>query len=86
VRKFKTPLRSRSFRFRLTSCGSLNVTVAPPSGPTYLTIWPAGQPQPPVSTLNALNGAIPANAAIVPAGGSPSAPGAVSVFAATQPT
>jgi len=47
---------------------SLNVTVAPPAALNYLTIWPTGQTQPVVSTLNALSGAIVANAAIVPAG------------------
>jgi len=55
---------------------SLNVTVVPPAGLTYLTIWPTGQSQPLVSTLNSLNGAILANAAIVPAGTG----GAVSVY------
>jgi len=34
----------------------------------YLTVWPAGQTQPSVSTLNAVTGAVTANAAIVPAG------------------
>ena len=55
---------------------SLNVTVVPPAGLGYLTIWPAGQSQPVVSTLNSSNGAILANAAIVPAGTG----GGVSVF------
>ena len=47
---------------------SMNVTVVP--GPTlgYLTIWPAGQAQPLVSTLNSVDGRVKANAAIVPAG------------------
>jgi len=56
---------------------SLNVTVAPPGPLDYLSIWPAGQTQPVVSTLNSLDGRIVANAAIVPAGTS----GAISVFA-----
>ena len=34
----------------------------------YMTVWPAGQPQPVVSTLNAPTGTIAANAAIVQAG------------------
>jgi len=55
---------------------SFNVTVLPAAQLEYLTIWPAGQTQPNVSTLNSSNGAIIANAAIVPAG----ANGAVSVF------
>jgi YVTN family beta-propeller protein len=55
---------------------STNVTVVP--GPTlgYLTIWPAGQPQPVVSTLNSVDGRVKADAAIVPAG----ANGAVSIY------
>ena len=56
---------------------SLNVTVAP-SGPLgFVTVWPSGQTQPTVSTLNSLDGRIKANAAIVPAGSG----GAISVFA-----
>ncbi|HLJ49158.1 MAG TPA: FG-GAP-like repeat-containing protein [Bryobacteraceae bacterium] len=61
---------------------SLNVTVVPIVTLTYLSIWPAGQPQPVVSTLNSFDGSIVANAAIVPAGSQ----GAISLFAsdATQ--
>ena len=47
---------------------SLNVTVVPASILGFLTIWPTGEPQPLVSTLNSLDGRIKANAAIVPAG------------------
>ena len=49
---------------------SLNFTVLPANGRPlgYLTVWPAGQLQPLVSTLNAPTGTITANAAIVPAG------------------
>src|ERR1035437_1605364 len=47
---------------------SFNVTVVPQGTLGYLTIWPAGQPQPVVSTLNSLDGRIKADAAIVPAG------------------
>ena len=43
----------------------------------YLTIWPTGEDQPLVSTMNSLDGRIKANAAIVPAGYQ----GAVSVYA-----
>ena len=55
---------------------STNVTVVP--GPTlgYLTIWPAGQPQPVVSTMNSVDGRVKADAAIVPAGNN----GAVSIY------
>ena len=48
---------------------SLNVTVVPQGPLGYLTIWPDGQFQPLVSTMNSLDGRIKANAAIVPAGG-----------------
>ena len=47
---------------------SLNVTVVPKGLLGYLTVWPSGQSQPLVSTLNSLDGRIKANAAIVPAG------------------
>ena len=47
---------------------SLNVTVVPSGQLGYLTIWPTGQSQPVVSTMNSLDGRIKANAAIVPAG------------------
>ena len=44
----------------------LNATVVP-SGPLgYLTLWPQGATQPLVSTLNAVDGAITNNMAIVP--------------------
>jgi YVTN family beta-propeller protein len=55
---------------------SLNVSVVPQGPLGYLTIWPAGQSQPGVSTLNSLDGRIKADAAIVPAGVS----GAVNVY------
>jgi YVTN family beta-propeller protein len=47
---------------------SLNVTVVPSGQLGYLTIWPTGEDQPVVSTMNSLDGRIKANAAIVPAG------------------
>jgi hypothetical protein len=47
---------------------SLNTTVSPKGQLDYLALWPAGQTFPGVSTLNSPNGAIIANAAIVPAG------------------
>jgi hypothetical protein len=43
----------------------LNATVVPPGSMGYLTLWPDGQPQPNVSTLNAYDGAITSNMAIV---------------------
>ena len=56
---------------------SLNFTVVPKHTVGYLSVWPTGQSRPTVSTLNAVTGAITANAAIVPAGLS----GAISVYA-----
>jgi YVTN family beta-propeller protein len=55
---------------------SLNVTAVPHRPLGYLTIWPTGEDQPLVSTMNSLDGRVKANAAIVPAGYQ----GAVSVF------
>ena len=55
---------------------SLNVTVVPQGPLGYLTIWPTGEAQPVVSTMNSPDGRIKANAAIVPAGTN----GAVSVY------
>jgi hypothetical protein len=69
-----------------TACGipstaaaySLNVTVVTTGYLGYLSIWPAGQPKPNVSTLNSYstNSTAVANAAIVPAGTN----GAINVF------
>ncbi len=55
---------------------SLNVTVVPSVFLGYLTVWPRGQIQPFVSTLNSFDGRVKANAAIVPAG----LDGGISVF------
>ncbi|MGA3214040.1 MAG: hypothetical protein ABSD20_22275 [Terriglobales bacterium] len=43
-----------------------NATVVPPGALGYLTLWPDSETQPVVSTLNALDGAITSNMAIVP--------------------
>jgi uncharacterized repeat protein (TIGR03803 family) len=43
-----------------------NATVVPPSPMLYLTLWPDGEQQPVVSTLNAEDGYITSNMAIVP--------------------
>ena len=56
---------------------SLNVTVVPQGPLGYLTVWPAGQNQPLVSTMNSIDGRVKANAAIVGAGSG----GQLSVFA-----
>src|SRR5262249_59930643 len=54
---------------------SMNATVVPHGFLGYLTLWPAGQPQPGVSTLNSPDASIVSNAAIVP-----TTSGAVSAF------
>ena len=67
---------SRAFPVQSSSCGipstakvySLNVTAVPHGSLGFLTVWPSGENQPVVSTLNASTGAVTANAAIVPAG------------------
>ena len=58
----------------------LNATVVPPASLGYLTLWPQGEKQPVVSTLNALDGAITSNMAIVPA----SPTGAIDAFASNE--
>jgi YVTN family beta-propeller protein len=55
---------------------SLNTTVVPQGRLGYLSLWPTGEDQPLVSTLNSPDGRVKANAAIVPAGYL----GAVSVY------
>jgi len=44
----------------------LNATVVPAAGLGYLTLWPDGQQQPVVSTLNASDSAVTSNMAVVP--------------------
>jgi hypothetical protein len=56
---------------------SLNFTVVPPGSLGYLTVWPTGQMQPTVSTLNDVLGLVIANAAIVVGGTG----GAISAYA-----
>lgn len=56
---------------------SLNFTAAPHGPLGYLTVWPTGQDQPLVSTINAPTGTVTANAAVVVAG----ANGEVSTYA-----
>lgn len=75
----------RSFVIPSSSCAipgtakayALNVTVVPKGPLSYITIWPTGQTQPLVSTLNSLDGRVKANAALVPAGTN----GAINVMA-----
>jgi hypothetical protein len=76
---------AQSFTLPQLGCGipagalaySVNVTAVPRAGRLgFLTIWPSGEAQPSVSTLNSPDGRTKANAAIVPAGSQ----GAVSVY------
>lgn len=68
--------QQREFAIRSGGCGapasaaaySLNATVVPRGSLSFLTLWPFGQFLPRASTLNAFDGAITSNAAIVPAG------------------
>ena len=79
---------ARSFPIPSSGCGipataaaySLNITVVPDGMLQYLTAWPTGAGQPFASTLNSWDGAVVANAAIVPAG----TEGAISVFVANR--
>lgn len=48
---------------------SLNITAVPNGPLAYLSVYPAGQSQPSVSTLNSFTGRVTANAAIVPVSG-----------------
>jgi hypothetical protein len=58
----------------LSGCGAppaaqsyvLNATVVPPGALGFLTLWPQGAVQPVVSTLNAPDGTVTSNMAIVP--------------------
>ena len=58
----------------------VSVTVIPPASLGYLTLWPQGQARPVVATLNALDGAVTSNLAIVP-----TTNGTISAFA-SDPT
>jgi len=67
---------TRAFAVADSACGipaaaqaySVNVTVVPHVPLGYLTVFPCGETQPLVSTLNSFDGRIKAGAAIVPAG------------------
>jgi hypothetical protein len=80
---------ARAFAITASACGipanaqafALNLTVVPLGPLGFLSVWPTGQPQPGVSTLNSSDGRIKANAAIVPAGTN----GSIEIFA-SNPT
>jgi hypothetical protein len=67
---------TREYSIQTGGCGvpgvaqayALNATVLPSEPFGYLTLWPTGATRPVVSTLNALDGALTSNAAIVPGG------------------
>jgi len=61
---------------------SLNATVTNPTGPGFLTLWPADGPFPPVSTLNFLLGQTIVNAAVVPL----SADGSITIISSSSPS
>ena len=65
---------TRDFNVTASPCGVpatarafvFNATAVPPGFLGYITMWPQGQPQPLAATLNAYDGAITNNMAIVP--------------------
>jgi hypothetical protein len=71
-----TARQTRDYLIANGSCGlpptakaySLNATVVPSAALAFLTLWPTGQSQPFVSTLNSFDASVVANAALVPAG------------------
>ncbi len=79
---------TRPFAIPASACGvpataaaySLNVTVVPAGPLAYLSVWPTGESQPLVSTLNSFDGSVVANAAVVPAGTN----GAINVYVTGQ--
>ena len=83
-----TPITYLTVNVLASTCGVpssaqayvFNATVVPVGFLGFLTLWPDGQPQPLASTLNASDGAITSNMAIVPA-----RDGSIDAFA-SQPT
>jgi len=81
------PITSMDVAVSASACGIpagaqahvLSVTVVPPAPLGYLTLWPQGQTRPVVSTLNAVDGAITSNMAIVP-----TTNGTISAFASNS--
>ncbi|HTV66125.1 MAG TPA: Ig domain-containing protein [Bryocella sp.] len=67
VRQINIPANPACFVPDLATAYVLNVTVVPQGFLGYITLWPDGQTQPFVSTLNSYNGAIKAVSAIVQA-------------------
>jgi hypothetical protein len=76
--------QTRDYLIANGSCGlpptakaySLNATVIPSAALAFLTLWPTGQSQPFVSTLNSFDASIVSNAALLPSGSG----GAISAY------
>ena len=68
VRTLNIPANPACFVPDFATAYALNVTVVPHGPMGYITLWPDGQTQPVVSTINSYNGEIKAVAAIVAAG------------------
>ena len=81
---------TRNFPVQQSPCGipssaqvySVRMTAIPSGALSYLTTWPEGQTLPIVSTLNAPNGGVVGNQALVPAGTQSEGP--ISVFASND--
>jgi len=82
-------LQTRRFKFPETpycqipagaSAYSVTITAVPPDPLMFLTAWPAGGPQPNVSSINSPQKRVLANSVVIPAG----ADGAIDVFTLNQ--
>jgi uncharacterized repeat protein (TIGR01451 family) len=79
---------TRTFPIVTSGCGIpttatayvLTATVLPTGFLDYLTLWPTGLPQPFVSTLNAYDGQVTSNMAIIPAGSNGTINGTIDAF------
>lgn len=83
TRNFPLPSSGRCNIPLTAAAYSLNVTAVTHGYLGYLTVWPTGQSQPGVSTLNSWDGRTKANAVILPAGNTVSG-GGVSVFSTDE--
>jgi hypothetical protein len=70
------PVTQGNCNIPVSAAYAINATVVPNGSFGYLTLWAAGAGQPVVSTLNAVDGLVSSNLAIVPAGNL----GAISLF------
>jgi hypothetical protein len=65
--QMSVPVPSSSCSVPTAAAYVFNTTVIPSGSLTYLSLWPGGETAPVVSTLNAPDGAVSSNMAIVPA-------------------